>query len=174
MKLTWFGGTTLRVHIGGSILVIDAAGAPAGISQVELTGAADRLLALDGSAEPADPVTWRPRAPARLLDETSAPPAIDCRTIGARAIVIDSSIEPPLVILGAELPRLGRWADRAVVVLLGTNGAGRAMDLLDAQAPKLLALALDEADLDRAFAELPPRLDGTGLVALERGLAVEV
>src|SRR5688572_25230654 len=28
MKLTWFGGTTLRIHMGGKILLCDAAGAP--------------------------------------------------------------------------------------------------------------------------------------------------
>ena len=28
MKLTWFGGTTLRVYVGGAIVVVDADGAP--------------------------------------------------------------------------------------------------------------------------------------------------
>ncbi|MFD2649681.1 hypothetical protein ACFSX5_17990 [Devosia albogilva] len=173
MKLTWFGGTTMRVHIGGSILVVDAALAPTGVSPAELTGGADRLLTLAAGEEPVGPRTWRPRSAGRLLDETDAPP-VECWSIGPSALVIDAPGEPPLVILAAESPMLGRWADRAVVVLLGSNGTGRAATLLDRHAPRLLALGLDAPDLDRAFTELPPRLDGTGLLALEQGLAVEV
>ncbi len=173
MKLTWFGGTTMRVHIGGSIVVLDPNAAPATISPAELTGGADRLLALAAGEEPVDPQTWRPRSAGRLLHEADAPP-VECWSIGPAAIVIDAPGEPPLVILAAESPTLGRWADRAVVVLLGSNGTGRAATLLDRHAPRLLALGLDAPDLDRAFTELPPRLDGTALLALERGLAVEV
>ncbi len=173
MKLTWFGGTTLRVHMGGSILVVDAETAPAAISPAELTGGADRLLKLAAGEQPVDAQSWRPRAAGRLLDETDSPP-VECWSLGASALVIDAPGEPPLVILAADSPMLGRWADRAVVVLLGSHGTGRAIPLLDRHAPRLLALGLDDADLDRAFTELPPRLDGTGLVALEQGLAVEV
>src|SRR5690606_21948542 len=173
MKLTWFGGTTIRIHIGGSIVVLDADAAPATISPAELTGGADRLLKLAAGEEPVDPQTWRPRPAGRLLDEADAPP-VECWAIGRSALVIDAPGEPPLVILAAETPLLGRWADRAVVILLGRDGTGRAATLLNRHAPRLIALGLDSADLDRAFAELPPRLDGTGLLALEQGLAVEV
>lgn len=173
MKLTWFGGTTMRVHIGGTILVLDAEAAPPTISPAELTGGADRLLGLSAGEEPIDPQTWRPRSGGRLLDESEAP-AVECWSIGPSSLVVDAPGEPPLVILAADSPVLGRWVDRAVVVLLGTDGTERATTLLDRHAPRLLALGVYDADLDRAFAQLPPRLDGTGLLALERGLAVEV
>ncbi len=173
MKLTWFGGTTMRVHIGGSILVLDPETAPAGISPAELTGGADRLLNLAAGEARVDPQAWRPRSAGRLLDEADAPP-VECWAIGPSALVIDAPGEPPLVILAADSPMLGRWAERAVVVLLGRDGTGRAATLLERHAPRLVALGLEPAELDRAFAELPPRLDGTGLLALELGLAVEV
>jgi len=46
MKLTWFGGTTLRVYVGGEIVVIDAGGAADGIDHGELVAGANHLVAL--------------------------------------------------------------------------------------------------------------------------------
>ncbi|MNL79955.1 hypothetical protein D3C87_2066770 [compost metagenome] len=46
--------------------------------------------------------------------------------------------------------------------------------LLDDTPPRLLALAGDEAAVDSAISALRDRLDATGLVALEAGLALEI
>jgi hypothetical protein len=72
--------------------------------------------------------------------------------------------------------QLGRWADQAVILLVG-NGEelaqmGRA--ILSHRAPRLLALAGDDKALDHAIPALRDKLDGTGLVALEQGMALEV
>jgi hypothetical protein len=60
------------------------------------------------------------------------------------------------------------------VVLIGEGLAGRGCKLLERAAPRLIALAGSESEMDAAFEALRDRLDGTGLIALERGLAVEV
>jgi hypothetical protein len=75
-----------------------------------------------------------------------------------------------------ELPVLGRWAGDAVVVLLGDGAALTRLGgaLLEASPPKLLVLGGSEADVDVAVAALRDRLDGTGLVALEPSMALEV
>ena len=50
----------------------------------------------------------------------------------------------------------------------------RALGLLEQKVPRLIVLASSDAELDAAFAQLPGRLDGAGLIALQPGLAVEV
>lgn len=176
MKLTWFARSTLRVHIGGCILVTDPDLAPEGVDRGELTGGADRIVALAHVEAPVmDPVHWRPRV-SRPLDD--APPELRVHAIGRSALIIDAVGEPPLVLIAAEAlsPAFGRWADNGVVVLCGPGEALAATGtaLLDAARPRLVALAADGAGLDHAFGALAPRLDGAGLVALEPGLAVEV
>ena len=175
MKLTWFGGTTLRVYLGGEIVVVDAERAPAGVDRGELLAGANRVVALAGDAavRSIDPAAWRP-TPVRPMDEQ--PPA-EVLSIGASALLIAAAGEPPLVILGsAEPPRFGRWVDGAVVVL--TSGresfVAEASVLLDVARPRLVALAADEQTLDLAIEELSEHLDGAGLVSLEPGLALEV
>ena len=76
----------------------------------------------------------------------------------------------------AYLPPAGRWADDAVIVLFGAGEAivAAATVLLDVAEPRLLALAADEQAIDVAVAELREHLDGTGLISLEPGMAVEV
>ncbi|MDO8359043.1 MAG: hypothetical protein Q7T08_03280 [Devosia sp.] len=177
MKLTWFGGTTLRVYVGGQIVVIDAAGSPDSIDRAELLAGADRVVALAGDkAVPSiDPAIWRPRRPRRGIDEVATP--IEILRIGASALLIAAPGEPPVVVLGSgEPPRYGRWADGAVVVL--TSGPGsfvaEATVLLDVARPRLIALAADEQTIDAVIAELSEHLDGAGLVSLEPGLALEV
>ena len=176
MKLTWFGGTTLRVYIGGEIVVVDAAGAPAGIDRGELLAGADRAVTIgaDTSVPAIDPATWRPKLAPRGIDDV---PPVDVFRIGDAALLIAAAGEPPLVILGpGEPPRFGRWADGAVVIL--TSGSvpivAIATVLLDVARPRLIALAADEQTLDTAIAELSEHLDGAGLVSLEPGLALEV
>ncbi len=60
MKLTWFGGTTMRLHIGGAMLVVDADGAPAQIDHTELLSGADRAFALDEDLPAVDPASSSP------------------------------------------------------------------------------------------------------------------
>jgi len=176
MKLTWFGGTTLRVYVGGEIVVVDAEGAPGGVDRGELLAGAERVVRLaDDAAVPLiDPAAWRPKPAVRAIDQ--APPS-DILRIGESALLIAAPGEAPLVILGSgEPPRFGRWADGAVVVLTSGRDSfvAEATVLLDVARPRLVAIAADEQTLDTAIAELSEHLDGAGLVSLEPRLALEV
>jgi hypothetical protein len=179
MKLTWFSGTTIRIHIGGIMLVADPDGAPAGIDRGELMSGAERTFALaapDPALVTTDPAIWRPQRPRRAIDE-AAPPPVLVHHIGPGAVLVDAFAEPPLVLVtGTEPPRLGRWGSDTVVVLFGAGEepVAAAATLLDATPPRLIALAATETDLDRAIDRLRPLLDGTSLVSLEPGLALEV
>ncbi|KFC72439.1 hypothetical protein FF80_00194 [Devosia sp. LC5] len=177
MKLTWFGSTTLRIHIGGQILVMDAGAAPAGIDAAELVSGADGQFESRGDGLPeVDAARWKPRRSARLVDEGSDPEAVAVFRVGRGAALVDAAGEPPVLLVTDELPVLGRWAGEAVVVLLGDGAAlaGLGGALLEASAPKLLVLGGGEADIDMAVAALRDRLDGAGLVALEPSMALEV
>ena len=176
MKLTWFGGTTLRVYIGGAIVVVDADGVPDGVDRGELLAGVDRSVGLsDDPAVPSiDLAQWRPRPAPRGIDDVLP---VEIFGIGTSALLIAAAGEPPLVILGsAEPPRFGRWADGAVVVLTSGRDSlvAEATVLLDVARPRLIALAADEQMLDRAVDELAEHLDGAGLVSMEPGLALEV
>lgn len=177
MKLTWFGGKTIRIHIGGAILVVDPDGAPAGIDAAELVSGADRVIAGFGAGLPsADGAGWRTRPVPRLLDEGEELPAVETLSLGAGAVLVDAIGEAPLLLVNGAVPALGRWAETAVVVLFGDGPQlvtlGRTV--LEERAPRLLALAGTEAAVDLVVPALRDVLDGTGLVALEAGLAVEV
>jgi len=76
--------------------------------------------------------------------------------------------------LSRAVPKAGRWARDAVIVVFGTEGDRLAADALDAFGPRLIAVAGPDAVVERTFAALHGRLDGTGLVALEAGMALEV
>lgn len=179
MNLIWFGGTTIRIHIGGTILVAEPAGAPAGIDRGELVSGAERTFALaapDPALATTDPAAWRRRLPRRAIDEAAPLPVLVHR-VGPGAVLVDAVGEPPLVLLtGTEPLRLGRWGSDAVVVLFGAveEILAAASTLLDAAPPRLIALAAPDAELDRAIAALSPRLQGTVLISLEPGLALEV
>lgn len=177
MKLTWFGGTTIRIHIGGTILVLDPAQAPEGIDGAELVSGADTVIAGFGAALAAvDVRSWKPRKPPRLLDEGTEPAPVQAWAAGTGVVLVDAMGEPPLLLVAGDMPVLGRWAESAVVALFGPGerlaAVGRAV--LDDVPPRLLALAGNEADIDVAIPALRDRLDGTGLVALEAGLALEI
>ncbi len=154
MKITWFGGRTLRIHIGGSILVTDPPD-DAG----EIVSGADLLFRLD---DPSMRVveSWRPRREVRLVDEPDST-SVDLVRIGG-AVLVDAMGEPPLL-LGPPPPAPGRWASDAVVVLFAPTTPPPV---------RLIVLALD--DVDAAIARIAPALEDTGLVALERGMALEV
>ena len=178
MKLTWFARTTIRIHIGGEILVADPDGSPDFVDRHELVSGADGIFALatDAPGLPTlDPVRWRPRVPRPAIDE-AGDESVQVFSIGRRAVLIDAVGEPPLVLIAAsEAPRFGRWADGAVVVLFGAREGLVATGtvLLDVARPKLIALAADEGDVDLSVAELAEHLDGAGLVSLEPGMALE-
>jgi hypothetical protein len=179
MKLTWFAGTTIRIHIGGQILVADPGLAPTFVDSGELVSGADHVFTLateDATIPDIDASAWRPRPLPKLIDE-STPQAVALYRIAAGAILVDAAGEPPLVLLaGTSAPRFGRWATDAVVVLCGASEAlvVEASVLLDVSPPKLVAIAADEAGIDLAIAELREHLDGTALISLEPGLALEV
>ncbi len=175
MKLTWFGGTALRAYVGGEIIVVDAEAAPGEVDRGELLGGADRVVAFADRAIPSiDPAGWRLKPVGRAIDE---PPPLEIFRIGEGALLIAAVGEPPLVLFGAgDLPRFGRWADGAVIVLTSAREGlvAEVTALLDVARPRVIALALDEQTLDRVIADLAEHLDGTGLVSMEPGLALEV
>ncbi|HVW92715.1 MAG TPA: hypothetical protein VHB74_08910 [Devosia sp.] len=170
----------MRIHIGGRILVADAERAPRGIDFRELLSGADRTFHLtedDYELPEIDPTLWRPRRVARPIDQQAGGSDVAVVRIGTSAVLIDAPGEPALALLaGSEPPRFGRWANEAVVVLFGDGQGMVALGtvLLDVAEPKLLALAADGAAVEHAIAELGEHLDGTGLVSLEPGMAVEV
>ena len=174
MKLTWFGNTAFRLHIGGQIVVVDAEAAPGEVDQGELVSGADRVIALGAGLPAVDGAVWKPRARERLLDAGDNVRPVQLWTPGAAALLVDADEDMPLLLLAGAVPPLGRWAERAVVVLAGADLAARGSRLVEAVMPRLIALAGADAELDAAFAALPSRLDGTALLALEPGLAVEV
>lgn len=179
MKLTWFGGTTIRVHIGGEILVGDPGGARGEVDRGELISGADRTFGLaedDATIPMMEPASWRPRAMPRAIDAT-APSEVLVYRLGDGAVLVDAPGEPPLVLLThGTPPRLGRWSIDSVVVLFHASEelVAVASVLLEVSPPRLLALAADEAAVDLAIAELAEHLDGTALVSMEPGQAVEV
>ena len=173
MQLTWFGGATVRVHLGGQIVVVDAETVPTGLDRRELLAGADHAVHLDRGPV-IDPAAWRPKPAPRATEPV---PPLEMHRIGPAALLIAAAGEPPLVILGpGDLPRFGRWADGAVIVLTSDRPSlvAEVTALLDVSRPRLIALASEDQELDAAISELAEHLDGAGLSALEPGLAVEV
>ncbi len=171
MKITWFSGTTLRIQIGGRILVVDPV-AIAGVSADELLSGADVVFHLDDAGEAIDPALWQPRRVSSMLEAEEVPEIVVHGVSGGALIAAMG--EPPLLLLRAPLAAAGRWARDAVVVALGSDVEQVAAASADVLGPRIIAIAADEALLDGLFDRLGPRLRGGGLVALEPGLAVEV
>jgi len=172
MKLTWFGSDTFRIHAAGAMVVVSGAGELPGVDRAELVSGAD--LVVDFVEEMNAVPDWKPRPPLKMLDVDEVIRRPEIVRLGNGTLVLDSDGEAPLV-LARGMPQLtGRWVNQSVIVLIGENLAQRGQSLLDRHAPRLIALAGPDADVDAAFETLRPFLDGTGLVALERGLAVEV
>lgn len=174
MKLTWFGNTTFRIHIGGQIVVVEPAGAPERVDGTELVSGADLVVQLDHDHPAVDLDAWKPRARARLLDAGDRPRAVEVLRGGAGTLILDADEDMPLLLLPTGVPTLGRWVEKAVVVLAGAALAERGEALIAKRVPRLIALAGAEVEQDAAFAHLPAILDGAGLVALEQGMAIEV
>lgn len=173
MKLTWFGGTTLRLHIGGRVIVIDAEDAPDWVDRTELVSGADRVARLDEDFPAAEARRWQPRKVAALIAESGLPDVLLHR-LGEGAVLVESVGERPLVIATGAVPESGRWGAEAVVVVAGRQPERVAAEALEAMAPRLLVVAAGDAAVDRVIAAVRDRLDGTGLMALEPAMAVEL
>jgi hypothetical protein len=174
MKLTWFGRSALRIHLGGQVVVVDSDRAADGVDQNELQSGADRVVTLDGPHAGIDGTRWKARPAQRLLEAGDATRPVDFWSPGEGALLIDPDEDMPLLILGGPVPELGRWVERSVVLLVGQGLVERAERLVAAASPKLIALAAAEDEIDATIGAIRGQLDGTGLVALEPGLAVEV
>ena len=173
MKLTWFGDDTFRIHVAGAIVVVEGEGALPGVDRAELVSGADLVVAFAEAVSGAKG-DWKPRAPLRMLEVDEAMRQPEVVGLGQGALVVDADGEAPLVLVREEFAAAGRWLGQAVVVLMGLGLAERGGELLERAAPRLIALAGSESAVDAAFDALRDRLDGTGLIALECGLAVEV
>lgn len=174
MKLTWFGGMTLRVHIGGRMLVCDADAAPARVDRTELLSGADRAFALTDDLPAIDPRRWAPRKLGALIDEGAELPEVLVHRAGENAVLIEASGEPPLLIVTGPSGEMGRWAREAVVVVAGEGQPETARSVVNEIGPRLLAIAAGDRVVDEVIAAVGGLLDGTGLMALEPGLALEV
>jgi hypothetical protein len=172
MKLTWFGGTTLRLHIGGRILVCDPV-ARNGVDAGELVSGADRIFRLADDLPAADPLRWQPRRAPALLDEPAAP-EVELWRLGPGSVLVDAVGEPPLLLATAAPVGAGRWGRDAVVVAMGADVVGAAAGAVEALGPRVVAVAAAESEVGAALAAVRERLDGTGFMALEAGLALEV
>ncbi len=174
MKLTWFGNNAFRIHIGGQIIVVEADSAPESVDGNELMSGADQVIGLSGNRPVTDLVNWKPRPRQRLLDAGDEVRPVQLWSAGLDCLLVEPDDDMPLLLVAGTLPDLGRWAEKAVVVFAGQGLAARAGQLVEAVIPRLIALAGSDAELGAAFAQLPPKLDGAALVALEPGMAVEV
>jgi len=173
MKLTWFGGCTLRVHIGGKVLVANADAPLAGVEKLELESGADLSFAFpDERAEVVDLAAWRPRRRGSMLDEADDAGVLVHHS--NEAVLIDALGEPPLILVEDAAPKLGRWSKDAVVVLFGRKLFENGRIILGDSAPRLLLLAGEAGAVSAAFDALREVVEGTGLVAMEEGMAVEV
>ena len=173
MKLTWFGNDTFRIHAAGAIVVVEGETPPPGVERAELVSGADIGVSF-GGGEVEGNADWKPRAPLRMLDADEQMRKPEVIGLGDGVLVIDADGEAPLVLARNDIVVTGRWLGQAVVVLIGEGLAQRGRALLEDRAPRLIALAGSDSAVDAAFDALRASLDGTGLVALERGLAVEV
>ena len=174
MKLTWFGGTTMRIHIGGAMLVVDADGAPERIDHTELLSGADRAFRLDDDLVQVEPGQFQPRRPAALIEAGDEPQEVRVYRLAAGAVLVEAAGEPPLIIATGEMPRIGRWGRDAVVVVAGGRLEATAASVVEQVGPRLLAVAGSDGAVEAVITALRDRLDGTGLMALEPALALEV
>lgn len=177
MKLTWFGGSTFRIHVGGQIIVTDAEGADAPVDVTELRSGADRELALGElrSFPAIDGAGWRPPRAKSALEVDDVPAGLTIGRLEGQGLLVHAAGDPPLLLAGGAVTEAGRWSRDAVVVAHGA--AVRAPDLvaglLEVLGPKLLLLAASAGELDTLFPALRERLEGTALLALEAGMALE-
>jgi hypothetical protein len=175
VKVTWFGGRTLRVHAGGEIALVRDAVDPADFDIRELLSGADQVWQID-AAQTTDFAGWRPRRAATVLElEASMPQGL--RYFGdAGCGLLDAPGEAPLLLVWGTPPSVGRWLGDSVVVLFGDSAsvARHGAALIETRPPKLILLAVDDAEVDGAFTLLAPLCAETGLMVLEPAMGLEV
>lgn len=174
MKLTWFGGSTFRVHIGGWMIVVDPQGAPGSIDSTELVSGADKVLTLADDLPLVDARKWAPRKVGALIDAAAELPEVLVHRLAEAAVLIEAVGEPPLVIATAEVTEAGRWGREAVVVVAGKELPQTAMSVVNEIGPRLIAIAGGEQAIEETIEAVRELLDGTGLMAMEPALALEV
>jgi hypothetical protein len=174
MKLTWFGGTTFRIHIGGQMIVVDREGAPERIDSAELVSGADQIVDLADAFLQIDPRKWSPRRVEALIDEGATMPGVVVHRLAATAVLIEAAGEPPLVIATGDVPEAGRWGREAVVVIAGRNLPRTAASVVNEIGPRLIAIAGGEHVIEDTIAAVRDLLEDTGLMAMEPALALEV
>jgi len=177
MKITWFGGSTFRLYVGGKIFVTDADKAPDGINAHEVAAAADHRIDLsDGIADfpYLDAENWTPRRPRRALDMPDEQ-LYELYTISGEALFIDEPEEGPVIVAPAGQTAWGRFADNGVIVLYGAAHqlAGDISNLILAARPKLLMVAVDGLT-DALIGEISPVANGCAVQIMEPGLSLEV
>ncbi|HEY9010049.1 MAG TPA: hypothetical protein VIN06_03435, partial [Devosia sp.] len=116
MRLTWFGGTTFRIHIGGRMLVVDAEGAPDWVDATELVSGADKVFAFSDDLPGVEARKWAPRKVGALIDQGAELPEVLVFRLAEDAVLIEALGEAPLVIATGEVPEAGRWGREAVVM----------------------------------------------------------
>ena len=173
MQLTWFGGTTFRIHIGGKMLVVDAEGAPGGIDRTELLSGADRVFGL-ADVLPEAGERWAPRKVGALIDADAELPETLVFRLGPEAVLVEAVGEPPLVLATGEVPEAGRWGREAVVIVAGEDLPRTAAGVINQIGPRLIALAGGEHAIDDTIDAVRDLLDDTGLMAMEPALALEI
>lgn len=176
MKITWFGGSTFRIYVGGKIFVTDHDRAPEGVDPHEVSAAADHKIDLsDGIVEfpYLDVENWKKRRPQRLLDMPEEMIAA-LYTIEGEALFIDEPQEGPVIVAPAGQTAWGHFADNAVVVLYGNSSAilEGAQSLLIAARPKLITIATSGIS-DTQMSALGSVCGECALQILEQGFAIE-
>jgi len=176
MKITWFGGSTFRIYVGGKIFVTDHDRAPEGIDPHEVSAAADYKINLsDGKIEfpYLDIESRKDQRPRRLIDVPQELIA-SLYTIEGEALFIDEPQEGPVVVAPGQQTAWGHFADNAVVVLHGKSEEvlEGAQSLLVAARPKLVAIAADGFSEDQ-LGVLAKTCGNCALQVLEQGLPVE-
>lgn len=178
MKLTWFGGTALRLYIGGQILVVDPETALPGVDKAELLSGADRTLSVsDPDLEALDLTGFRPRRAQRLIDDVANGELAVWR-LGVRSALVEAAGEPQVALVVADDPLPpGAWIQDCVVVLFGLPAPvpEGASSLLADRRPRLIALALGDDEIGGAmFALQDLARHGAVLMTLEPEMAVEL
>jgi len=94
--------------------------------------------------------------------------------LNGNAVLIEAVGESPLVIATGEVPEAGRWGREAVVVVAGRDVPETARSVVNEIGPRLMALAAGEHAVEATIEAVRALLDGTGLIAMEPALALEV
>lgn len=176
MKITWFGGITFRIYVGGKIFVTDHDRAPGGIDPHEVSAAADFKIDLSDGINDfpfLDLESWKKQRPRRLLDMPEETVAA-LYTIEGEALFIDEPQEGPVIVAPGGQTAWGHFADNAIVVLYGEAQAilEGAQSLLIAARPKLIVIAADGFN-DEQLSALSDACGGCAMQVLEQGFAIE-